>query len=332
VTVTSTGVIAAPTSRPEDPMVNPTNVAVLSGGISLEREVSLRSGGRVADALTDRGLQVTRLDVDAELVRTLEHGGFDVAFLALHGSAGEDGTVQSLLELIGLPYTGPDVLASSLAWNKPIAHGIYTRAGLQVPAHVTLSQQAFREMGATAALDRVAAARGSPLVVKPATGGSSLGLSIVEDPARLAQAIVGALSYGEAVLIERFVAGTEVAVTVLDGVALPPVEIRPKEGAYDFAARYTAGATEFHVPARLDEAVITACSEAAVTAFEAIGARHLSRADLIVDRAGVPWLLELDTCPGMTSTSLVPLAAKAADIAFDELCQRLVDLAIRDGA
>jgi D-alanine-D-alanine ligase len=313
-------------------MAHPTHVAVLSGGISLEREVSLRSGGRVADALTDRGLQVTRLDVDAHLVRTLEQGGFDVAFLALHGSAGEDGTIQSLLELIGLPYTGPDVLASSLAWNKPIAHGLYTRAGLHVPPHVTLSQQAFREMGATAALDRVAAALGSPLVVKPATGGSSLGLSIVEDPTRLAPAIVGAFSYAEAVLIERFVTGTEVAVTVLDGEALPPVEIQPKEGAYDFAARYTAGATEFHVPARIDDGAIDACERAAVTAYEAIGARHLSRADLIVDADGVPWLLELDTCPGMTSTSLVPLAARAAGIDLGTLCQRLVELALRDRA
>jgi len=313
------------------PATNPTSVAVLSGGISLEREVSLRSGGRVADALADRGHTVTRLDVDAELVKTLERGGFDLAFLALHGSAGEDGTIQSLLELIGLPYTGPDVLASSLAWNKPIAQGLYARAGLAVPARVTLSQQAFREMGATAAVDRVAEALGIPLVVKPATGGSSLGLAIVDDVGRLPQAIVGAFSYADAVLVEQFIAGTEVAVTVLDGEALPPVEIRPKEGAYDFAARYTAGATEFHAPARLDDAVTARCETAAVTAYGAIGARHLSRADLIVDPAGMPWLLELDTCPGMTVTSLVPLAAKAAGIAFGELCQRLVDLALRDG-
>jgi D-alanine-D-alanine ligase len=229
------------------------SIAVLSGGISLEREVSLRSGSRVADALSDRGHQVTRLDVDGELVRTLDAGGFDVAFLALHGSAGEDGTIQSLLELIGLPYTGPDVLASSLAWNKPIAQGLFARAGLAVPARVTLSQQAFREMGATAAVDRIATELSLPLVVKPASGGSSLGLTIVEDASRLPQAIVGAFSYADAVLIEAFIAGTEVAVTVLDGQALPAVEIQPKDGAYDFAARYTAGATEFFVPARLDD-------------------------------------------------------------------------------
>lgn len=311
-------------------MATPTNVAVICGGLSLEREVSLRSGGRVADALADRGHHVTRLDVDAQLVRTLEHGGFDVAFLALHGSAGEDGTVQSLLELIGLPYTGPDVLASSIAWNKPIAQGLFARAGIAVPDRVTLTQQAFREMGATAAVDRIADELGAPVVVKPATGGSSLGLSIVDEPARLPQAIVGAFSYADAVLLERFVAGTEVAVAVLDGQALPAVEIQPKEGAYDFAARYTAGATDFHVPARLDTAVLAACATTAITAYDAAGARHISRADLIVDEGGTPWLLEIDTCPGLTRTSLVPLAAAAADLAFPDLCERLVDLALRD--
>ncbi len=306
------------------------SIAVLSGGISLEREVSLRSGSRVADALSDRGHQVTRLDVDTELVRTLDAGGFDVAFLALHGSAGEDGTIQSLLELIGLPYTGPDVLASSLAWNKPIAQGLFARAGLAVPERVTLSQQAFREMGATAAVDRIATELSLPLVVKPASGGSSLGLTIVDDASRLPQAIVGAFSYGDAVLIEAFIAGTEVAVTVLDGQALPAVEIQPKDGAYDFAARYTAGATEFHVPARLDDLASAACARTAVTATESIGARHISRADLIVDTSGTPWLLELDTCPGLTETSLVPLAADAAQLGFGALCERLVELALRD--
>jgi D-alanine-D-alanine ligase len=304
-----------------------THVAVLSGGMSLEREVSLRSGNRVAVALRDRGHQVTRLDVDADLVHTLAEGGFDLAFLALHGSAGEDGTIQSILEVMELPYTGPDVLASSLAWNKPIAQGLYARAGLHVPDAVTLSQQAFREMGAAAAVGRVADELGLPLVVKPATGGSSLGLSVVPEAAALPQAIVGAFSYADAVLVERFVTGTEVAVSVLDGEALPAVEIRPKEGVYDFAARYTAGATEFHAPARLDPEVLDRCARTAITAFDAVGARHVSRADLIVDEAGTPWLLELDTCPGLTETSLLPLAAQAGGIAFADLCERLVALA-----
>lgn len=324
-----------------------SHVAVLSGGISLEREVSLRSGQRVADALTDRGHRVARLDVNADLVHNLaggidgplDHAGdgasakpFDVAFLTLHGSAGEDGTIQSILEVLELPYTGPDVLASTLAWNKPIAQGLYRRAGLHVPPFVTLSQPAFREMGAAATIGRVADEIGLPLVVKPATGGSSLGLSFVHASEDLAPAIMTAFSYADAVMIERMVTGTEVAVAILDGEALPPVEIDPKGGVYDFAARYTAGATELHVPARLDDAVITACQEAAVIAYNRVGGRHVSRADMIVDADGIPWILELDTCPGLTDTSLVPAAAAAADLSFEDLCERLVELAIAEVA
>jgi len=302
-------------------------VAVLSGGMSLERDVSLRSGTRVTTALTEQGYDVQRIDVDGRLVPTLEHGDFDVAFLALHGAAGEDGTIQSVLELLHLPFTGSDVLASSLAWNKPIAQGLYARAGIAVPERITLSQLAFRELGASAVVDRIAARLDLPLVVKPVTGGSSLGLTVVTTAAELPGAIVGALSYADAVLVERFVVGTEVAVSVLDGRALPPVEISPKDGRYDFAARYTAGATEFHAPARLDPAVVETCERTAIAAGAAIGARHLWRADMIVDPTGVPWLLEIDTCPGMTETSLAPLAAEAAGIAFPELCRTLVELA-----
>jgi len=302
-------------------------VAVLSGGMSLERDVSLRSGTRVETALVEQGYDVRRIDVDARLVPMLERGDFEVAFLALHGAAGEDGTIQSVLELLRLPFTGSDVLASSLAWNKPIAQGLYARAGIATPERITLSQLAFRELGASAVVDRIAARLDLPLVVKPVTGGSSLGLSVVTSAAELPGAIVGALSYAEAVLIERFIEGTEVAVSVLDGRALPPVEISPKDGRYDFAARYTAGATDFHAPARLDDAVITACEHAAIGAGAAIGARHLWRADMIVDAAGTPWLLEIDTCPGMTETSLAPLAAEAAGITFPQLCSTLVELA-----
>ena len=305
------------------------HVAVLAGGLSLEREVSLRSGSRVADALSDRGYPVTRIDIDSGLVTRLGEG-FDVVFLALHGAAGEDGTVQSLLELLGLPYTGPDVLASALAWAKPISKGLWRRAGLATPDHVVLSQQAFREMGAAAAVGRVAGELGLPVVVKPASGGSSLGFAFAASAADLPAAIVGSFSYADAVMLERAVEGTEVAVSVLGGEPLPPVEIHPKEGAYDFSARYTPGATEFHVPARLDDDVLAACTELAVNACATIGARHVSRADMIVDPSGTPWLLELDTCPGLTETSLLPMAAKAAGLDIGDLCERLVALALAD--
>lgn len=306
------------------------HVAVLTGGMSLEREVSLRSGTRIATALAERGTSVTRIDVDRDLIGRLEAGRFDLAVLALHGAAGEDGTVQSVLDLLGLPFSGSRALASALAWNKPIAQGVYAAAGAQVPDRIILSQLAFRELGASAVVDRVAATLGLPLVVKPSTGGSSLGLTVVTAAADLPAAIVAALSYAEAALIERFVAGTEVAVTVLDGRALPAVEVTPKGDRYDFAARYTAGMTDFHVPARLSEVAAAACETAALAAGTAAGARHLFRADMIVDETDTPWLLEIDTCPGMTETSLAPMAAEAAGIPFPDLCGTLVDLALRD--
>ncbi len=305
------------------------HVAVVAGGISLEREISLRSGHRVANALQDAGHRVRTLDLDGQLVDQLTSDRPDVVFLAVHGAAGEDGTVQSLLEVLELPYTGPDVLASSLAWNKPIAQGLYRRAGLAVPAGVTLSQQAFRELGAAAMLDRIADELGDDLVVKPSTGGSSLGISFVTDPDDLPKAVLGAFSYADAVLVEQRIDGIEVAVSVVDGQPLPPVEIEAPDGVYDFAARYTAGATSFHAPARLDDDVLAACAETAVAGFEAIGARHVSRADLIV-ADGTPWVLELDTCPGLTETSLLPLAAEAAGQTFIDLCTQLVQLAIED--
>lgn len=308
------------------------HVAVVAGGISLEREISLRSGHRVANALQDAGHRVSSLDLDGALIDQLTEDRPDVVFLAVHGAAGEDGTVQSLLEVLELPYTGPDVLASSLAWNKPIAQGMYRRAGLAVPEGVTLSQQAFRELGAAAMLDRVADELGGSLWVKPATGGSSLGISYVDELEDLPKAVLGAFSYADAVLVEQHVDGTEVAVSVLDGTPLPPVEIEAPDGLYDFAARYTAGATTFHAPARLPDDVLDAAATTAVTAYDAVGARHVSRADLVVDEDGTPWVLEVDTCPGLTETSLLPLAAEAGGLSFTELCTRLVTVALEDAS
>lgn len=303
------------------------HVAVLNGGSSLEREVSLASGSRVTTALESRGHDVTRLDVDADLVDHLDDLDVDVAFLALHGSTGEDGTIQSLLDLVGVPHTGPDRLASALAWDKSVAQGLFHRAGLAVPTNVTLSQAAFRDLGAAAAVSRVGDLLGFPLVVKPAAGGSSLGLAIVERPDHLPAAIMGAFSYNDRVLIEAFVDGPELAVTVVDGTTLPPVEISPREGQYDFSARYTAGATEFHAPSRLSDAANDAAQAAALRACDALGARPIARVDMILADDERPTILEVDTCPGLTTTSLVPLAAQAAGLAFEDLCDRLVALA-----
>jgi D-alanine-D-alanine ligase len=302
-------------------------VAVLAGGLSLEREVSLRSGRRVADVLSDRGYDVSRLDLDETLVPSLAEGHFDVAFLTLHGKAGEDGTIQNLLGLLEVPYTGPDAIASALAWDKSVSKGLWSRDGLPTPDWIAVSSDAIRDMGAAQALGRIVDRLGTPLVVKPSQGGASMGVRIVTDPRDLAAALIASFSYHDVVLVEQFIAGAEIAISIVDGRPLPAVEIAPKEGAYDFSARYTAGATEFFAPARLEEDALEEASRVALRAYEIAGCRHVTRADMIVSGAGVPHLLELDTCPGMTETSLLPMAAQAEGWDFGELCERLVQLA-----
>jgi len=304
-------------------------VAVLAGGLSLERDVSLRSGRRVAEALGSRGHRVTSLDLDDGLVSSVAEGGFDVAYLALHGQAGEDGTIQGLLEVLGLPYTGPDAVASALAWDKAVFKGLARREGLPTPDWVAISSDAVRTMGAGRTLDRVVARLGLPLVVKPSQGGAAMGVRIVHNAAELGPALMTGFSYHDVVVVERFVAGTEIAVSILDHQPLPAVEIVPRDGAtYDFAARYTHGATDFYVPARLEDEVLARCRELALRAYDLAGCRHVTRADLIVDADGQPWLLELDTCPGMTETSLLPVAANSAGLAFPDLVDRVVRLAV----
>ncbi|HEX6255355.1 MAG TPA: D-alanine--D-alanine ligase [Euzebyales bacterium] len=306
-------------------------IAVLSGGSSFEREISLRSGKRVTEALRDRGHDVVELDLDADLVRALTEESIDVVFLALHGKAGEDGSIQRLLDLLGLPYTGSRATASALAWDKGVSKGMFRRHGISTPDWQVLSADAVREYGAGKALARIADGLQFPLMVKPVQGGASLGVRRVDQRDALAPAVMSAFHYHSAVLLEQVVTGTEVAVSIVDGRPLPAVEIHPKEGAYDFAARYTHGATDFHVPARLDGEVSDACAETTLASWEALGCRHVMRADLMVDASGAPWVLEVDTCPGLTETSLLPLAAQAADLAFDALCERIVTLA-RDAA
>jgi D-alanine-D-alanine ligase len=311
-------------------MMRSIHVAVLAGGLSLEREVSLRSGRRVADALASRGYAVTRTDVDDQLVPKLSERRFDIAYLALHGKAGEDGSIQGLLELLDVPYTGPDSVASSLAWDKVVLKGLCQRAGLATPQWVALSAAAVREMGAARALAKVITRLGLPLIVKPAQGGAAMGVRCVRDAGELPAALVAALSYHDVVLVERCVIGTEIAVSLVAGRPLPPVEIVPRVGTYDFTARYTHGATEFYAPARLPDAQLDQCNSLAAAAYELAGCRHVSRADMIVDHDGIPWLLELDTCPGMTETSLLPMAAEAEGWEFADLCERIVELARHD--
>lgn len=307
------------------------SVLVLAGGLSHERDVSLRSGRRVAEALRDAGCPVEVQDVDADLLPTLEHQRPDIVWPLLHGASGEDGAVRDVLDLLEVPYVGSGPQACRVAWDKPVAKSVVRAAGLATPESVALPHGTFRELGAQAVLGAIVARLGLPLVVKPARGGSALGVSVVRVTADLPRAMVDCFAYGDVALVERFVEGVEVAVSVVDTgdgpQALPSVEIVADGGVYDYDARYTAGATEFFCPARLTEAAASAVAEAALSAHRAFRLRHLSRTDLVVDRWGRAWFLEVNVAPGMTETSLFPQAVDAAGLHAGGLYRRVVEAA-----
>lgn len=304
-------------------------IAVLMGGRSLEREVSLKSGERVCQALEERGYRVLPLDVTSDLVTTLRSERPDAVYIALHGKYGEDGTVQELLEFLGIPYTGPGVVASALAWDKSLSKRLFVAEGIPTPPWVTFTVDAFKEAGAATALDLVPdAVGGFPVAVKPAEQGSALGLSRVEDAAALPEALLSALSYADSAIVEKWIDGTELAVSVLEGPeglrVLPPVEMVPKSGLFDFNAMYTAGETDYYVPARLEPATLRVVEELAARVHDLLGCRQLSRVDMVVAPDGTPYVLEVNTSPGMTETSLLPMAADAVDIGFQELVEHLI--------
>ena len=310
------------------------SIAVLAGGRSTEREVSLRSGHRVAGALGEHGHRAAIVDpAEVPLVEALAEGGYDACYLVLHGKEGEDGTVQRLLDLVGIPYTGTAGSACEIAFDKVLAKSALEAAGVRTPRWATVEAAALRDLGAGAALGRVAEVVGLPAVVKPARSGSAFGVGFVEREADLAAAIMGALSFSDAVIIERTVSGTEVAAGLVGDPAevLPLVEIEPKSGVYDYAARYTPGATDYHAPARLGPEVTGAVADEAARSFAALGLRDLSRVDVIVDDDGAPWVLEVNVSPGMTETSLLPMAAKAAGYSLPDLCDRVVRAALARG-
>ncbi len=311
-------------------------VVVVAGGLSHEREVSIRSGRRVADALRQGGVEVEERDLDADLVPSLQADPPACVLPVLHGESGEDGSLQELLELLELPYVGAPPQACRLAYDKPVAAALVGAAGVAVPDQIVLPAQTFREVGAPAVLAALLDRVGLPLVVKPTRGGSALGCQVVRAAQDLPAAMVQCFSYGPVALLERYVDGLEVAVAVVEDagspVALPAVAIRPDGGVYDYSARYTAGATEFEVPAPLDEPTARACAQAAVTAHRVLGLRDLSRSDLIVDDTGRPWFLEVNVSPGMTETSLVPLAVDASTHDLSGLLQGLVAAAVRRAA
>ncbi len=334
------------------------NVAVLMGGYSPEREVSLASGEAVAKALERMGHRVLRIDPalggekmqwkdenrltirpeppsledlppDAErrIVQSLERLpalGVEVAFVALHGGAGEDGRVQAILEMVGLPYTGSGPLASALAMRKSFAKKLFRHHGVTTPDWLLFPPGSGREAERAAA--EAAERFGLPFVVKPDNQGSTVGFTLVDNLEKGAEAVRLAWRYGDA-LLEPFIAGREVTVAILGEEALPVVEIVPEHGVYDYECKYTRGKSRYIVPAELPDDVAQELQDQAVRAYRALGCCHYARADFRLRTDGVPFCLEINTAPGMTELSLVPKAARAAGISFEELCDRLVRMA-----
>lgn len=303
------------------------SIALLMGGTSAEREVSLNTGAQVAEALRARGHEVRTLDTaDLGFIDVLRDGTFDAAFICLHGRLGEDGTIQGLLEVLGVPYVGSGVLASALAMDKVASKHIFAASGLLTPAAVTL-----RELpGDTSS---IVAALGDKVVVKPASEGSSVGMSIVHEPSELPAALELAFKHDSVVLVEQFVSGAEVTVGVLGNeelLALPTLEVVPEHEYYDYESKYVPGMSRHIVPARISEELRGECQRMAIEAHRALGCRGMSRSDTIVTTEGEVYLLELNTIPGMTATSLLPDSARAAGIEFPELCDRLARLALED--
>lgn len=309
---------------------------VIAGGLSHEREVSLKSGRRVLDALRTTGVEAELRDADVTLLPLLAEDPPDAAVIALHGATGEDGSLRGVLDLCGVPYVGGDARAARLAWDKPSAKAVLREHGIPTPEWVALPHERFSELGAAAVMDRIVARLGTPLMVKPAQGGSGLGAAVVPDAGGLPAAMVGCFAYDQTALAERHVAGMDVAVSVVDRgdgpQALPAVEIVPNGGVYDYAARYTPGLTTWHAPARLDPKVAGQVAETALDAHRALGLRDVSRVDLIVDEAGQPHVLEVTVAPGTTETSLLPMALQAAGLDLGEVFAQLVATAAARGA
>jgi D-alanine-D-alanine ligase len=309
-------------------------VAVLKGGDSLERQVSLRSGARVEDALDRLGHEVVPVDVGPDLVDRLGAERPDVAFVALHGRGGEDGTVQELLELLGIPYTASSPSACMRCMDKVVAKHALRDAGVPTPDFYAFSQAAFEELGAARALPAIEERLDFPIVVKPAGQGSALGIKFAATAADVPGAIVAAFSYDTKVVLERHVAGRDLAVSVLEGPdgpeALPIVEAVPQdEDFYDFESRYEIGRTRFICPAELPDAVAERARELALESYRVLGCYGFARVDLMLDSAtGELTVLEANVIPGLTDTSLLPLAAEAAGIGFEALIARVLELAV----
>ena len=308
------------------------HVVVLAGGLSHERDVSLRSGSRLYESLRHLGMEVTLRDVDSDLIPWLVETQPDAAIIALHGGRGENGAIQGILEMVGIPYLGTPTKNCRLAWEKNIAKNLLERSGFTTPPWMSLSHNTFRDLGAGALIDSLVGYLGLPLMVKPQHGGSALGASVVQSAEELPAALVGAFAYGDLVVVEVFVEGVELAITVIeeaDGArALPAVEIAPSSGIFDYESRYTAGLTTYFTPARLSDEVAAAAADLAIGAHRVLGLRDVSRTDAIVAPDGTVHFLEVNVSPGLTETSMLPMSVDAAGRDLGELYGSLVERAI----
>ena len=301
-----------------------SRVAVLKGGRSLERQVSLRSGARVEDALARLGHDVVSIDVGLDLIRALREARPDVAFIAMHGR-----DVQELLEILDLPYTGSGVLACVRATDKVLAKHLMVEAGIPTPDFFAFNETAFRELGAAEALEAIEERLDFPIVIKPSSQGSALGIKFARSAADVPAALVAAFSYDSKVLLERHVDGRDLAVSILDDEPLPVVEAVPQgDEFYDFQARYEIGRTSFICPAELPAGATERAQELALSVYRLLGCHAFARVDLMLDADGELTVLEANPIPGLTETSLLPQAAEAAGITFDQLVARILELAL----
>ncbi len=311
-------------------------LVVLRGGHSMERDVSFVTGRRVTHALERLGHEVHPLDIEETTTQRLVQLAPEAAFICLHGPGGEDGTVQALLETLGIPYTGSGPLSSIRCLDKDYAKRAMQAAGIPTPPMRTFLRRAMNEMGAAAALRPAAEYLGYPLVVKPAREGSSFGLSRVEEPEALIEAVYEAFGYDAKILLERWVTGVEISVPILEPAGEEPkvlglVEIRPREGAYNFEAKYTPGATDFAIPAEIPAEAAERIEEIALKTYQILGCSGFARVDTILE-SGTPWILDTKTIPGFTETSTLPLAAEAAGISFERLVKTILEAALAAGA
>jgi D-alanine-D-alanine ligase len=306
----------------------PRKVVVLMGGRSPEREISLKTGRRISSALAEVGYNVLEVDPKGDFIKGLNDFRPDVVFIALHGRYGEDGTIQGLLEVLGYPYTGSGVLASALCMDKVMAKKVLLYEGISTPPFRIITAGECQERQRTETADRLIEELGLPLVVKPSRQGSTIGVSVVRKAEELEKAITDAFRYDQTVFAEKFIDGVEVTASIIgtkNPRVLPLLEIVPATGFYDYTAKYSPGMSQHIIPARIPQDVAERVEELALRSYRALGCRQFARVDFMIDREDTPFVLEVNTIPGMTETSLLPDSAKAAGITFAELVSLFVE-------